>query len=185
MRGQGPGRPLQDEIERNDSDWTGELQEGWPSAGGFCVIKVGAAPMWNKEKKPGREPSRHRAASRRESSTAAARPDPRAAALDDLDLTGEGRPGWHRSPRWEPTRDRRERRRARLCLTKGGRAEPGNGYKAATGEYGEMIAAGEIVQLRSPLGAANAASIPAAAHHRTSCREAEEETRSRRARSLA
>ena len=161
---------LQAEIERTDSDWDREkLQERVAKlAGGVCVIKVGAATEVElKEKK-------HRI----EDAVSATR-----AAIEEGIVAGGGSALIHAAaPQGRPRAQRRREgrrqhrpqgvgRAARWIAENGGdqgyvvtskiaELEPGNGYNAVTGEYGDLIAAGVIDPVKVTRSAlANAASI--------------------------
>ena len=164
---------LRAEIERTDSDWDREkLQERVAKlAGGVCVIKVGAATEVElKEKK-------HRI----EDAVSATR-----AAIEEgivagggsalihaakvlkggLGKTGDEATGVHIVAKAvvEPLRWIAENggEPGYVIVSKVAELEPGQGYNAATGEYGDLLAAGVIDPVKVTRSAlANAASIAA------------------------
>ena len=163
------------EIENTDSDWDREkLQERLAKlAGGVCVIKVGAATEVElKEKK-------HRI----EDAISATR-----AAIEEGIIAGGGSAlvhaaaGARRRPRPDRRRGHRRRgssgvaldeplrwiaanarpTRATVVVAKVARAGAGQGFNAATGEYGDLMAQGVIDPVKVTRSAlANAASIAA------------------------
>ncbi len=162
---------LQAEIERTDSDWDREkLQERVAKlAGGVCVIKVGAATEVElKEKKHRIEDavSATRAAIEEGIVAGGGSALVHAAAVlkDGLGLTGDERTGvaivkkavveplrWIAENGGEP---------GYVITSKVVELGPGNGYNAATGEYGDLIAQGVIDPVKVTRSAlANAASI--------------------------
>jgi chaperonin GroEL len=162
---------LQAEIERTDSDWDREkLQERVAKlAGGVCVIKVGAATEVElKEKK-------HRIEDALSATRAAVEEGIVAGggvallhaqqSLDKLDLlTGDEKVGVNivRKALVEPTRWIAENggEQGYVVTSKVAELEPGNGFNAATGEYGDLIGAGVIDPVKVTRSAlANAASI--------------------------
>jgi chaperonin GroEL len=162
---------LQAEIERTDSDWDREkLQERVAKlAGGVCVIKVGAATEVElKEKKHRIEDavSATRAAIEEGIVAGGGSALIHAARVlsDDLGLTGDERTGVQIVKRSvaEPLRWIAENggEQGYVITSKVADLEVGSGYNAATGEYGDLIAAGVIDPVKVTRSAlANAASI--------------------------
>jgi len=162
---------LQAEIERTDSDWDREkLQERVAKlAGGVCVIKVGAATEVElKEKKHRIEDavSATRAAIEEGIVAGGGSALVHAAEVlqDGLGLTGDERVGVSivRKAAVEPLRWIAENggEPGYVVTAKVAELESGNGYNAATGEYGDLIAAGVIDPVKVTRSAlANAASI--------------------------
>jgi chaperonin GroEL len=162
---------LQAEIERTDSDWDREkLQERVAKlAGGVCVIKVGAATEVElKEKKHRIEDavSATRAAIEEGIVAGGGSALIHAARVlsDDLGLTGDERTGVQIVKRSvvEPLRWIAENggEQGYVITAKVADLEVGSGYNAATGEYGDLIAAGVIDPVKVTRSAlANAASI--------------------------
>ena len=164
---------LRAEIERTDSDWDREkLQERVAKlAGGVCVIKVGAATEVElKEKKHRIEDavSATRAAIEEGIVAGGGSALVHAAAVlsDGLGLSGDERTGvtivakavveplrWIAENGGEP---------GYVIVDKVKALKPGNGYNAATGEYGDLYGAGVIDPVKVTRSAlANAASIAA------------------------
>ena len=164
---------LRAEIERTDSDWDREkLQERVAKlAGGVCVIKVGAATEVElKEKKHRIEDavSAPRAAIEEGIVAGGGSALVHAAAVlsDGLGLSGDERTGvtivakavveplrWIAENGGEP---------GYVIVDKVKALKPGNGYNAATGEYGDLYGAGVIDPVKVTRSAlANAASIAA------------------------
>jgi chaperonin GroEL len=162
---------LQAEIERTDSDWDREkLQERVAKlAGGVCVIKVGAATEVElKEKKHRIEDALSATRAAIEEGIVAGGGSAlihAAAALDgDLGLTGDERTGVSivRKSAVEPLRWIAENggEPGYVVTAKVAELEPGSGYNAATGEYGDLIGAGVIDPVKVTRSAlTNAASI--------------------------
>jgi chaperonin GroEL len=162
---------LQAEIERTDSDWDREkLQERVAKlAGGVCVIKVGAATEVElKEKKHRIEDavSATRAAIEEGIVAGGGSALVHAAAVlsDGLGLTGDEKVGVSivRKAVVEPLRWIAENggEPGYVVTAKVAELEPGNGFNAATGEYGDLLAAGVIDPVKVTRSAlANAASI--------------------------
>ncbi|HET9649034.1 MAG TPA: chaperonin GroEL [Microlunatus sp.] len=162
---------LQAEIERTDSDWDREkLQERVAKlAGGVCVIKVGAATEVElKEKKHRIEDavSATRAAIEEGIVAGGGSALIHAAEVlsDDLGLTGDERAGVHivRKSLVEPLRWIAENggEQGYVITSKVAELPVGHGFNAATGEYGDLIAAGVIDPVKVTRSAlANAASI--------------------------
>ncbi|TAK71316.1 MAG: chaperonin GroEL [Actinomycetota bacterium] len=159
------------EIERTDSDWDKEkLQERLAKlAGGVCVIKVGAhTEVELKEKK-------HRIEDAVSATRAAIEEGivsgggsalvHAASALDgDLGLTGDQAIGVSivRKALAEPLRWIAENggEQGYVVVSKVRDLGPGNGFNAATGEYGDLVAAGVIDPVKVTRSALeNAASI--------------------------
>jgi chaperonin GroEL len=159
------------EIERTDSDWDREkLQERVAKlAGGVCVIKVGAATEVElKEKKHRIEDAVSATRAAIEEGIVAgggsALIHAAAALKDDLGLTGDEKVGVNivRKALVEPTRWIAENggEQGYVVTSKVAELEPGNGFNAATGEYGDLIGAGVIDPVKVTRSAlANAASI--------------------------
>jgi chaperonin GroEL len=162
---------LQAEISRTDSDWDREkLQERVAKlAGGVCVIKVGAATEVElKEKKHRIEDAVSATRAAIEEGIVAgggsALIHAAAALQGDLGLTGDERTGVSivRKATVEPLRWIAENggEPGYVVTAKVAELEPGNGYNAATGEYGDLIGAGVIDPVKVTRSAlANAASI--------------------------
>jgi chaperonin GroEL len=161
---------LQAEIERTDSDWDREkLQERVAKlAGGVCVIKVGAATEVElKEKKHRIEDAVSATRAAIEEGIVAGGGSAlihAAEALDDLDLSGDEKTGVGivRRALVEPARWIAENggEQGYVVTAKVAELKPGNGYNAATGEYGDLISAGVIDPVKVTRSAlANAASI--------------------------
>jgi chaperonin GroEL len=162
---------LQAEIERTDSDWDREkLQERVAKlAGGVCVIKVGAATEVElKEKKHRIEDAVSATRAAIEEGIVAgggsALIHAGVALKGDLGLTGDEKVGVNivRKALVEPTRWIAENggEQGYVVTSKVAELEPGNGYNAATGEYGDLIGAGVIDPVKVTRSAlANAASI--------------------------
>ena len=159
------------EIENTDSDWDREkLQERLAKlAGGVCVIKVGAATEVElKEKK-------HRIEDAVSATRAAIEEGivpgggsaliHAAAALDgDLGFTGDESVGVRivRKSVDEPLRWIAENggENGYVVVTKVREAGKGNGYNAATGQYGDLVAQGVLDPVKVTRSAlVNAASI--------------------------
>ena len=162
---------LQAEISRTDSDWDREkLQERVAKlAGGVCVIKVGAATEVElKEKKHRIEDAVSATRAAIEEGIVAgggsALIHAAAALKGDLGLTGDERTGVAivRKSAVEPLRWIAENggEPGYVVTSKVAEMEPGSGYNAATGEYGDLIASGVIDPVKVTRSAlANAASI--------------------------
>jgi chaperonin GroEL len=162
---------LQAEIERTDSDWDREkLQERVAKlAGGVCVIKVGAATEVElKEKKHRIEDAVSATRAAIEEGIVAGGGSAiihAGAALDrDLGLTGDEKVGVGivRRSLAEPLRWIAENGGYQGYVVTSNLAEmkPGNGFNAATGEYGDLLAAGVLDPVKVTRSAlANAASI--------------------------
>ena len=162
---------LSAEIERTDSDWDREkLQERVAKlAGGVCVIKVGAATEVElKEKKHRIEDAVSATRAAIEEGIVAGGGSAlihAAKALDgDLGLTGDEKAGVGivRRSAVEPLRWIAENggEQGYVVTSKVAEMEPGSGYNAATGEYGDLIGAGVIDPVKVTRSAlANAASI--------------------------
>ncbi len=161
---------LQAEIERTDSDWDREkLQERVAKlAGGVCVIKVGAATEVElKEKKHRIEDAVSATRAAIEEGIVAGGGSAlihAAAALDDLDLSGDEKTGVGivRRALVEPARWIAENggEQGYVVTSKVAELKSGSGFNAATGEYGDLISAGVIDPVKVTRSAlANAASI--------------------------
>ncbi|GAA3620129.1 chaperonin GroEL [Microlunatus ginsengisoli] len=162
---------LQAEIERTDSDWDREkLQERVAKlAGGVCVIKVGAATEVElKEKKHRIEDAVSATRAAIEEGIVAGGGSAlihAAKVLDgDLGLTGDEKAGVQivRKSVVEPLRWIAENggEQGYVITAKVAELPVGQGYNAATGEYGDLIAAGVIDPVKVTRSAlANAASI--------------------------
>jgi chaperonin GroEL len=162
---------LRAEIERTDSDWDREkLQERVAKlAGGVCVIKVGAATEVElKEKKHRIEDavSATRAAIEEGIVAGGGSALIHAARVlsDGLGLIGDEKLGVQIVKRSlvEPLRWIAENggEQGYVITSKVGELELGHGFNAATGEYGDLIAAGVIDPVKVTRSAlANAASI--------------------------
>lgn len=161
------------EIERTDSDWDREkLQERLAKlAGGVCVIKVGAATEVElKEKKHRIEDAVAATRAAIEEGIVAGGGSAMVHAsrvlADNLGLTGDEKAGvqivakaiveplrWIAENGGEP---------GYVIVSKVAELEPGFGYNAKTGEYGDLIAQGVIDPVKVTRSAlANAASIAA------------------------
>ncbi|WP_295697309.1 chaperonin GroEL [Lapillicoccus sp.] len=158
------------EIERTDSDWDREkLQERLAKlAGGVCVIKVGAhTEVELKEKK-------HRIEDAISATRAAIEEGivggggsaliHAVSAIDDLHLEGDEATGASivRKAAAEPLRWIAENAGVQgyVVTSKVAEMQPGSGFNAATGEYGDLIAAGVIDPVKVTRSALrNAASI--------------------------
>ncbi|XVX19448.1 chaperonin GroEL [Actinomycetota bacterium] len=161
---------LKSTIERTDSDWDREkLQERLAKlAGGVCVIKVGAhTEVELKEKK-------HRIEDAISATRAAIEEGIVAGggsaliqavkALEDVDLTGDELVGANivKKAAAEPLRWIAENAgmEGYVATSKVAEMEPGQGLNAATGEYGDLVAAGVIDPVKVTRSALrNAASI--------------------------
>ncbi|MDQ7992443.1 MAG: chaperonin GroEL [Propionicimonas sp.] len=164
---------LRAEIERTDSDWDREkLQERVAKlAGGVCVIKVGAATEVElKEKKHRIEDavSATRAAIEEGIVAGGGSALVHAARVLDggLGKTGDVKAGVNIVAKAvaEPLRWIAENGGVPgyLIVSKVAELEPGSGYNAATGEYGDLVAQGVIDPVKVTRSAlANAASIAA------------------------
>ena len=164
---------LRAEIERSDSDWDREkLQERVAKlAGGVCVIKVGAATEVElKEKKHRIEDavSATRAAIEEGIVAGGGSALVHAARVleDGLGLTGDEKTGVSIVAKAvvEPLRWIAENGGVPgyVIVSKVAEMKPGEGYNAATGEYGDLIGAGVIDPVKVTRSAlANAASIAA------------------------
>ena len=162
---------LQAEISRTDSDWDREkLQERVAKlAGGVCVIKVGAATEVElKEKKHRIEDAVSATRAAIEEGIVAGGGSALVHAVsvlkDGLGLTGDERTGVSivRKAAVEPLRWIAENggEPGYVITAKVVELGPGNGYNAATGEYGDLIAQGVIDPVKVTRSAlANAASI--------------------------
>ena len=143
-------RQIRAEIERTDSDWDREkLQERLAKlAGGVCVIKVGAhTEVELKEKKHRIEDAVSATRAAIEEGIVAGGGSALVHAVsvldDDLGLTGDEATGVGDRPqgrRRAAALDRRERRPRGLRRRRQGRASlpVGQGFNAATGEYGDL-----------------------------------------------
>ncbi|MDR1265237.1 MAG: chaperonin GroEL [Propionibacteriaceae bacterium] len=164
---------LRAEIERTDSDWDREkLQERVAKlAGGVCVIKVGAATEVElKEKKHRIEDAVSATRAAIEEGIVAGGGSALVHAArklaDGLSLTGDERAGVEIVARAavEPLRWIAENggQPGYVVVSKVKELEPGQGYNAATEEYGDLVAAGVIDPVKVTRSAlANAASIAA------------------------
>ncbi len=162
---------LQSEVSRTDSDWDREkLQERVAKlAGGVCVIKVGAATEVElKEKKHRIEDAVSATRAAIEEGIVAGGGSAlvhAVTALDgDLGLTGDERMGVNivRKSVVEPLRWIAENGgyQGYVVTAKVAEMQPGSGFNAATGEYGDLIGAGVIDPVKVTRSAlANAASI--------------------------
>ncbi len=162
---------LRAEIERTDSDWDREkLQERVAKlAGGVCVIKVGAATEVElKEKKHRIEDavSATRAAIEEGIVAGGGSALVHAARVlaDGLKLDGDEKTGVQIVAKaiGEPLRWIAENggEPGLVIVSKVAEMEPGKGYNAATGEYGDLLAQGVIDPVKVTRSAlANAASI--------------------------
>jgi chaperonin GroEL len=162
---------LRAEIERTDSDWDREkLQERVAKlAGGVCVIKVGAATEVElKEKKHRIEDavSATRAAIEEGIVAGGGSALVHAARVlsDGLGLDGDEKTGVHIVAKAvvEPLRWIAENggEPGYVIVSKVAELEPGSGYNAATGVYGDLVAQGVIDPVKVTRSAlANAASI--------------------------
>jgi chaperonin GroEL len=161
------------EIERTDSDWDREkLQERLAKlAGGVCVIKVGAATEVElKEKKHRIEDavSATRAAIEEGIVAGGGSALVHAAAVleGDLGLTGDEGTGVRivKKSVVEPLRWIAENGgyEGYVVVAKVAELESGNGFNAATGEYGDLVASGVLDPVKVTRSAlANAGSIAA------------------------
>ncbi|WP_203569118.1 chaperonin GroEL [Aestuariimicrobium ganziense] len=164
---------LRQEIERTDSDWDREkLQERVAKlAGGVCVIKVGAATEVElKEKKHRIEDavSATRAAIEEGIVAGGGSALIHAASVlkDNLGLEGDEKAGVQIVAKAvaEPLRWIAENggEQGYVITTKVAEMEPGHGFNAKTGEYGNLLEAGVIDPVKVTRSAlANAASIAA------------------------
>ncbi|HET7724011.1 MAG TPA: chaperonin GroEL [Propionibacteriaceae bacterium] len=164
---------LRAEIERTDSDWDREkLQERVAKlAGGVCVIKVGAATEVElKEKKHRIEDAVSATRAAIEEGIVAGGGSALVHAAKVLDgglgLTGDEKTGVAIVAKAivEPLRWIAENGGVPgyVIVNKVSEMQPGEGYNAATGEYGDLIAAGVIDPVKVTRSAlANAASIAA------------------------
>ncbi|WP_432559770.1 chaperonin GroEL [Granulicoccus sp. GXG6511] len=164
---------LRQEIERTDSDWDREkLQERVAKlAGGVCVIRVGAATEVElKEKKHRIEDavSATRAAIEEGIVAGGGSALIHAARVlkDGLGLSGDERVGVRIVEKSvvEPLRWIAENggEQGYVVVAKVAELEPGQGYNGATGEYGDLFAAGVLDPVKVTRSAlANAASIAA------------------------
>jgi chaperonin GroEL len=162
---------LQAEISRTDSDWDREkLQERVAKlAGGVCVIKVGAATEVElKEKKHRIEDAVSATRAAIEEGIVAGGGSALVHAVsvlsDGLGLTGDERTGVAivKKAAVEPLRWIAENggEPGYVITSKVTELGPGNGYNAATGEYGDLISQGVIDPVKVTRSAlANAASI--------------------------
>jgi chaperonin GroEL len=162
---------LQAEIARTDSDWDREkLQERVAKlAGGVCVIKVGAATEVElKEKKHRIEDAVSATRAAIEEGIVAGGGSALIHAAEalqgDLGLTGDEKTGVNivRKAAVEPLRWIAENggEPGYVVTAKVAELQPGSGYNAATGEYGDLIGAGVIDPVKVTRSAlANAASI--------------------------
>ncbi|HET6697644.1 MAG TPA: chaperonin GroEL [Nocardioidaceae bacterium] len=159
------------EIENTDSDWDREkLQERLAKlAGGVCVIKVGAATEVElKEKKHRIEDAVSATRAAIEEGIVAgggsALVHAVAALKDDLGTTGDEAMGVRLVARSadEPLRWIAENGgdNGYVIVSKVREAGPGNGFNAATGEYGDLVAQGVLDPVKVTRSAlVNAASI--------------------------
>ena len=159
------------EIENTDSDWDREkLQERLAKlAGGVCVVKVGAATEVElKEKKHRIEDAVSATRAAIEEGIIAGGGSALVHAVSvldgDLGLTGDEATGVRivrQGRRRAAALDRRERWRQRLRRRRQGpRGQGGEGYNAATGEYGDLVAQGVLDPVKVTRSAlVNAASI--------------------------
>ncbi len=161
---------LRAEIEHTDSDWDREkLQERVAKlAGGVCVIKVGAATEVElKEKKHRIEDAVSATRAAIEEGIVAGGGSAiihAAKVLDTLELEGDEAVGARviRRSVVEPLRWIAENggEQGYVITTKVAELEPGHGFNAATGEYGDLIAQGVIDPVKVTRSAlTNAASI--------------------------
>ena len=160
------------EIERTDSDWDREkLQERLAKlAGGVCVIRVGShTEVELKEKKHRIEDAISATRAAIEEGIVAGGGSAlihAAAAIDDLELTGDERTGATivRKAAAEPLRWIAENAglQGYVAVSRVLGLEPGNGLNAATGEYGDLFKDGVIDPVKVTRSAVrNAASIAA------------------------
>lgn len=159
------------EIEASDSDWDREkLQERLAKlAGGVCVIQVGAATEVElKEKKHRIEDAVSATRAAIEEGIVAGGGSALVHATTDLDLdvTGDERVGAEivRRAADQPLRWIAENggESGEVIVSKVREAGVGNGYNAATGEYGDLVAQGVLDPVKVTRSAlANAASIAA------------------------
>ncbi|HET8716871.1 MAG TPA: TCP-1/cpn60 chaperonin family protein, partial [Nocardioidaceae bacterium] len=159
------------EIENTDSDWDREkLQERLAKlAGGVCVIKVGAATEVElKEKKHRIEDAVSATRAAIEEGIVAgggsALVHAVASLKDDLGTTGDEAMGVRLVARSadEPLRWIAENGgdNGYVIVSKVREAGPGNGFNAATGEYGDLVAQGVLDPVKVTRSAlVNAASI--------------------------
>jgi len=162
---------LQAEISRTDSDWDREkLQERVAKlAGGVCVIKVGAATEVElKEKKHRIEDAVSATRAAIEEGIVAgggsALVHASAVLADGLGLTGDERVGVSivKKAAVEPLRWIAENGGdpGYVVTAKVAELEPGQGFNAATGQYGDLLEAGVLDPVKVTRSAlANAASI--------------------------
>jgi len=162
---------LQAEISRTDSDWDREkLQERVAKlAGGVCVIKVGAATEVElKEKKHRIEDAVSATRAAIEEGIVAgggsALVHASAVLADGLGLTGDERVGVSivKKAAVEPLRWIAENGGdpGYVVTAKVAELEPGQGFNATTGEYGDLVEAGVLDPVKVTRSAlANAASI--------------------------
>ncbi len=158
------------EIDRTDSDWDKEkLQERLAKlAGGVCVIKVGAhTEVELKEKKHRIEDAISATRAAIEEGVVAGGGSAlihAASAIDELELEGDQATGALivRKAAFEPLRWIAENAGVQgyVVTSKVAELEAGNGFNAATGEYGDLIKAGVIDPVKVTRSALrNAASI--------------------------
>ena len=159
------------EIEATDSDWDREkLQERLAKlAGGVCVIKVGAATEVElKEKKHRIEDAVSATRAAIEEGIVAGGGSALVHAVsvldNDLDLTGDEAMGVNvvRKAADEPLRWIAENggENGYVIVAKVREAGPGNGYNAATGVYGDLVAQGVLDPVKVTRSAlVNASSI--------------------------
>ncbi|HRW20081.1 MAG TPA: chaperonin GroEL, partial [Dermatophilaceae bacterium] len=158
------------EIERTDSDWDREkLQERLAKlAGGVCVIKVGAhTEVELKEKKHRIEDAISATRAAIEEGIVAGGGTAlihAASAVDELELSGDEATGAAivKKAAAEPLRWIAENagEQGYVVTTKVASMDRGTGFNAATGEYGDLVAAGVIDPVKVTRSALrNAASI--------------------------
>ncbi|HEX6579175.1 MAG TPA: chaperonin GroEL [Jiangellaceae bacterium] len=158
------------EIENTDSDWDREkLQERLAKlAGGVCVIKVGAATEVElKERKHRIEDAISATRAAIDEGIVAGGGSAllhAAAALDDLDLSGDERTGLNvvRAALGEPLRWIAENAGeiGHVVVAQVGAKDAGEGFNAETGTYGDLLADGVIDPVKVTRSALqNAASI--------------------------
>ena len=161
---------IKSEIERTDSDWDREkLQERLAKlAGGVCVIKVGAhTEVELKEKKHRIEDAISATRAAIEEGIVAGGGSAlthAVAVIDDLALEGDEATGAQivKKAAVEPLRWIAENAglQGYVAVSKVQELTPGNGLNAATGEYGDLVAAGVIDPVKVTRSAlVNAASI--------------------------